>query len=360
MPRAKALYITTAGIAANSPMAVASRASVMPGATTARLVVLVFDMPIKLSMIPQTVPNRPTKGAVAPIVARTPVPRAIARPACASMRESKMAARSLTPSGTRRSERSASPAAAATKRATGECVCASSFSAARRLFAPASTSRPFRAARLAFQSSIVFASHTVQVASEAKASPTMTIFTSGTALRNIPQGDKSRGKADGSKASVMRGGGLDSSSAGSATAPGPAAGVAFGGATGGATSAPAADGVSAAGAVSCAGEAGCARTGGGAKDRSKQSCQNCGPKTAKPAPSAVLAVFRAYHSFPLLVFFGRRGTGFRLRQIPAERVRRHCGVFLTYDSQEARQARIAATAFLSFRGRRDVSRQSAN
>src|ERR1700730_18204901 len=77
MPRAKALYITTAGMAATSPIAVASRASAMPGATTARLVVLVFDMPIKLSMIPHTVPNKPTKGAVAPIVARTPIPRAI-------------------------------------------------------------------------------------------------------------------------------------------------------------------------------------------------------------------------------------------------------------------------------------------
>ena len=30
---------------------------------------------MKLFMMPQTVPNRPTKGAVAPIVARTPVPR---------------------------------------------------------------------------------------------------------------------------------------------------------------------------------------------------------------------------------------------------------------------------------------------
>ena len=40
---------------------------------------------MKLSMMPQTVPNRPTKGAVAPIVARTPVPRAILRPAACSI-----------------------------------------------------------------------------------------------------------------------------------------------------------------------------------------------------------------------------------------------------------------------------------
>ena len=36
---------------------------------------------MKLSMMPQTVPNKPTKGAVAPIVARIPVPREIFRPA---------------------------------------------------------------------------------------------------------------------------------------------------------------------------------------------------------------------------------------------------------------------------------------
>ena len=41
----------------------------MPGATTARLVVCDFEMPMKLFMMPQTVPNGPTKGAVAPMVA---------------------------------------------------------------------------------------------------------------------------------------------------------------------------------------------------------------------------------------------------------------------------------------------------
>src|ERR1700732_1630570 len=136
-----------------------------------------------------------------------------------------MAARSLTPSGARPPERSASPAAAATKRATGERVWASSFSAARRLFALASTSRRRRARRLAFQISIVFASQTVQVASEAKASPTMTIFTIGTALRNIPQGDRSRGKAEGNRASVMRGGDLGAAIVGSTGAADPAAGA---------------------------------------------------------------------------------------------------------------------------------------
>jgi hypothetical protein len=51
-------------MAAASPKAVANSASAIPGATTARLVVCDFEMPMKLFMIPQTVPNKPTKGAV--------------------------------------------------------------------------------------------------------------------------------------------------------------------------------------------------------------------------------------------------------------------------------------------------------
>ena len=65
----------TAGIAATRPIAVASSASAMPGATTARLVVCDFEMPMKLFMMPHTVPNRPMNGAVAPMVARKPMPR---------------------------------------------------------------------------------------------------------------------------------------------------------------------------------------------------------------------------------------------------------------------------------------------
>src|SRR6266481_1041259 len=53
-------------MAAASPNAVASSASAMPGATTARLVVCSFEMPMKLFMMPHTVPNRPTNGAKAP------------------------------------------------------------------------------------------------------------------------------------------------------------------------------------------------------------------------------------------------------------------------------------------------------
>ena len=60
----------TAGIAATRPSAVANNASAMPGATTASDVFLLTAMAEKLFMIPQTVPNRPTNGAVEPTDAR--------------------------------------------------------------------------------------------------------------------------------------------------------------------------------------------------------------------------------------------------------------------------------------------------
>ena len=83
----------------------------MPGATTARLVVWASEMPMKAFMMPHTVPNSPTKGAVAPMVASTPVPRAICRDIAASTRSSRSAIRSLKPSSTMPSERPASRAA---------------------------------------------------------------------------------------------------------------------------------------------------------------------------------------------------------------------------------------------------------
>jgi hypothetical protein len=56
------------------------------GATTARLVVWVLAMPMKLFMMPHTVPNRPTNGAVEPMVASTPVPLLMVRPLAATRR----------------------------------------------------------------------------------------------------------------------------------------------------------------------------------------------------------------------------------------------------------------------------------
>ena len=58
---------------------------------------------------------------------------------------------------------------------------------------PASSFAAARTRRFAKKISIDLASHTVQVTSEAKASPTSTAFTTGSALRNMPQGLRSRG-----------------------------------------------------------------------------------------------------------------------------------------------------------------------
>ena len=64
------LYATTEGMATNSPSAVAKRASAIPGATTAKLVFWAIAIYWKLCIIPQTVPNKPTNGAVDPAVAK--------------------------------------------------------------------------------------------------------------------------------------------------------------------------------------------------------------------------------------------------------------------------------------------------
>ena len=71
------LYPTTAGIATNSPNAVANNASAIPGATTARFVFCAIAIDWKLFIIPHTVPNRPIKGAVDPtcLLYTSPSPR---------------------------------------------------------------------------------------------------------------------------------------------------------------------------------------------------------------------------------------------------------------------------------------------
>ena len=60
-----------AGMAAMRPIAVANSASAMPGATTANEVFFEAAIDWKLVMMPQTVPNRPTKGPAEPTVAST-------------------------------------------------------------------------------------------------------------------------------------------------------------------------------------------------------------------------------------------------------------------------------------------------
>ncbi len=65
----------TAGTATNSPNAVVISASAMPAEIAAMPPDPVSAMPEKALMMPKVVPNRPTKGAVAPIVARPESPR---------------------------------------------------------------------------------------------------------------------------------------------------------------------------------------------------------------------------------------------------------------------------------------------
>ena len=53
----------TAGTATTRPAAVVMRASEMPGATARRVAAPAVPRPWKASMMPMTVPKRPTKGA---------------------------------------------------------------------------------------------------------------------------------------------------------------------------------------------------------------------------------------------------------------------------------------------------------
>ena len=65
----KWLYAITAGIAVNSPAAVVTSASAMPGATARRLAAPASPSPVNASMIPHTVPNNPMNGVTDPVVA---------------------------------------------------------------------------------------------------------------------------------------------------------------------------------------------------------------------------------------------------------------------------------------------------
>ena len=143
--------------------------------------------------MPQTVPNRPTNGAVAPIVARMPTPRETCRVIAASTRSSLNATRSLNPSSITPSDSSASRAVDRTSCATASRSVSQARTASLRLPPLSSILSRRRASLFLPLSSMVLASHTVQVTSEAKASPIMTAFTTISALRNMPQGDRLRG-----------------------------------------------------------------------------------------------------------------------------------------------------------------------
>src|SRR4029077_2833162 len=183
----------TAGIAATSPKAVASKASAMPGATTARLVVCDFEMPMKLFMMPHTVPNNPMNGDVAPMVASRPMPSRIRRASARTISENLEAARSLIPASLEMpADSRASRMAAASNddnavRLAPRASCASASDLASLIWVSASRSR-----RVTSESSIILAMKMVHVTSEANASPIITALTTMSADRNIDQGDSSR------------------------------------------------------------------------------------------------------------------------------------------------------------------------
>src|ERR1700681_2665398 len=183
----------TAGIAAARPNAVASSASAMPGATTARFVVCDFEMPIKLFMMPQTVPNSPTKGEVAPMVASSPIPRRTRRASARTISAKLDAARSLMPlslkipADSRASRIAADNNADNTLRLAPSANWASASDRASLIMASARRNLPW-----IIDSSIILAMKMVHVTSEAKASPIITALTSTSADRNIDQGDSSR------------------------------------------------------------------------------------------------------------------------------------------------------------------------
>ena len=146
---------------------------------------------MKLFMMPHTVPNRPTNGRWRRWwrARRCRATRcAPSRPRC--VRAATM--RSLRPSAGRFADMPTSSPAAATSLATRRAgrACPGSLPPACGLGAAGAAAR---ARRLAPNSSSVFASHTVHVTSDANAKPMITAFTTMSALRNMPHGDRSCG-----------------------------------------------------------------------------------------------------------------------------------------------------------------------
>ncbi len=200
----------------------------------ARLVACDFEMPMKLFMMPHTVPNRPTNGAVAPMLASMPVPRVMRRPVAASMRSRREATRSLMPSlSTASAERLSSIIAARTSGAR-PCRSPNFLAASASEDMRASAVSSLRSRRLAANISSVLASAIVQVTNDANARPIITAFTTMSADRNMPHGERSRGSC----AAALVGGeagsfaGATAGACGSACR-GPAAAAAGAGALGG-------------------------------------------------------------------------------------------------------------------------------
>ena len=163
----------------------------MPGATTARLVVCDFEIPIKLFMIPQTVPNKSDKGA-GRSDGRKHAGAESDAPACAaSICCSREAIRALIPSLS--IDRYSDSIPLRPPRAA--VPTAPSRTAAPRRRGSARAARSRRAAwafRRALNNSIVLDSQTVQVTTSQKpdrSSPPSRM----SACMNMPQGLRSRG-----------------------------------------------------------------------------------------------------------------------------------------------------------------------
>ena len=148
---------------------------------------------MKLFMMPQTVPNSPTKGDVAPMVASSPMPSRIRRASARTISAKLDAARSLMPASleipadSRASRMAAASSDDSTLPLAPSANCASASDRASPILPSAA-----RSLRWTTDSSIILAMKMVQVTSEAKASPIITALTRISADRNIDQGDSSR------------------------------------------------------------------------------------------------------------------------------------------------------------------------
>src|ERR1700744_6135393 len=182
----------TAGIAATRPNAVASNASAIPGATTARLVVCDFEMPIKLFMMPHTVPNSPTNGDVAPMVASNPMPSRTRRASARTISAKLDAALSLMPASLEipADSRASRIAAASNDDNTLPFAPSANWASASDLESEILL-RAARSFRWTTDSSIILATKIVHVTSEANERPIITALTRISADRNIDHGDNS-------------------------------------------------------------------------------------------------------------------------------------------------------------------------
>jgi hypothetical protein len=188
------LYASTAGIAATRPMAVANNASAMPGATTARLVLCMAAMAEKECMIPQTVPNSPMNGAVAPTLARNTIQRSSRSISRCTVTVIARSIRSRTlvweiSAPATRIDRRHSPMAAANTAAIGLVPSRSNRSS--RLPPDQNRSSNPSAALPTLRRDDHFSNTMVQTQMLAPSSPIMTSFTTISACMNRPHSERS-------------------------------------------------------------------------------------------------------------------------------------------------------------------------